>query len=126
MKVIRIVPNVSSVAFAASHEFYATMFDLEVSVELGDQYLQLMSPSESRLNVGFAKPGSDLFGGRDRATRPAGVVLTVHVDEVDEAYARAQRLGADIVADIRDEAYGQRHFVVVDPNGLLVNVMSAL
>lgn len=49
MKVIRIVPNISSAAFAASRDFYAAMFDLEVSVELDDWYLQLMSPSAPTL-----------------------------------------------------------------------------
>jgi uncharacterized glyoxalase superfamily protein PhnB len=53
-------------------------------------------------------------------------VLTIHVDDVDEAYARAQRLGAEIAAEIRDEAHGQRHFLLVDPNGVMLNVMSAI
>jgi uncharacterized glyoxalase superfamily protein PhnB len=44
---------------------------------------------------------------------------------VDEAYERANRLGAEIAAEIRNEDYGQRHFLVVDPNGLVLNVMSA-
>ncbi len=126
MQVIRIVPNVSSEAFEASADFYTALFDLEVSVELDDWYLQLMPPSEPRLNIGFVHPDSELFAGRDRPSGPSGVVLTVHVDEVDEAYQRAQRLDAEVVMPIRDEDHGQRHFVLVDPNGLLVNVMSAL
>jgi predicted enzyme related to lactoylglutathione lyase len=126
MKVMRIVPNVSSEAFAASRDFYAAMFDLEVSVELDDWYLQLMPASDPRLNIGFVKPDSDLFNGRDRPTGPSGVVLTVHVDDVDEAYDRAERLGVEVLGEIRNEEHGQRHFVAVDPNGLLVNVMSTL
>jgi hypothetical protein len=35
------------------------------------------------------------------------VVLTIHVDDVDEAY-------------------GHRHFLLVDPNGLVLNVMSTI
>lgn len=124
MKVIRIVPNLSSEAFAASRDFYAAMFDLEVSVELGDWYLQLMPASDPRLNIGFVRPDSELFAGRDSSSAPSGVVLTIHVDDVDEAYERATRLGAEVAAEIRDEDHGQRHFVVVDPNGLLLNVMS--
>lgn len=34
--------------------------------------------------------------------------------------------GATILLDIRDEDYGQRHFLVVDPNGLVLDVMSAI
>lgn len=124
MRVVRIVPNVASEAFLRSRDFYAGMFDLEVSVELDDWYLQLKSADDPRLNIGFLKPGSELFAGRDPSLAPSGVVLTIHVDDVDEAHDRAMRLGADVAADIRTEEYGQRHFVVVDPNGLLLNVMS--
>ena len=49
MKVIRIVPNLSSEAFAASRDFYVAMFDLVVSVELDDWYLQLMPESDTTL-----------------------------------------------------------------------------
>src|ERR671918_2937132 len=61
MKVIRIVPNLSSEAFVASRAFYTAMFDLVVSVELDDWYLQLMPESDTRLNIGFVKPDHELF-----------------------------------------------------------------
>ena len=126
MKVIRIVPNLASDNFVASRDFYSDMFDLVLSVELDDWYLQLMSESEPRLNIGFVQPGHELFAGGTSTPRPAGVVLTIHVDDVDEAYQRAKRLGAEIPVDVRNEDYGQRHFLVVDPNGLVLNVMSAI
>jgi predicted enzyme related to lactoylglutathione lyase len=126
MRVIRIVPNLSSEAFAASRDFYAAMFDLAVSVELDDWYLQLMPESDRRLNIGFVKPDHELFADRTASSGTYGVVLTIHVDDVDEAYKRAKRLGAEIAAEIRNEDYGQRHFLVVDPNGLVLNVMSTI
>jgi predicted enzyme related to lactoylglutathione lyase len=126
MKVIRIVPNLSSEAFVASRDFYVAMFDLVVSVELDDWYLQLMPESDTMLNIGFIRPDHELFAGRAASSGTYGVVLTIHVDDVDEAYQRAKRIGAEIAADIRNEDYGQRHFLVVDPNGLVLNVMSAL
>ena len=52
MKVIRIVPNLSSEAFVASRDFYLAMFDLVVSVELDDWYLRLMPESDPTLNIG--------------------------------------------------------------------------
>jgi predicted enzyme related to lactoylglutathione lyase len=124
MKVIRIVPNVVSEAFGPTRQFYAALFDLEVSIELDGWYLQLAEASNPQLNVGFLQPGSEFTAGRDRSTRPSGLVVTFQVDDVDEAYERARAMGAEIVVDIRDEPYGQRRFVVVDPNGSLLNVMS--
>jgi predicted enzyme related to lactoylglutathione lyase len=126
MKVIRIVPNLSSEAFVASRDFYAAMFDLVVSVELDDWYLQLMPESDTSLNIGFVKPDHELFADRTPSSATYGVVLTIHVDDVDEAYKRAQRLGVEIAAEIRNEDYGQRHFLLVDPNGLVLNVMSTI
>jgi predicted enzyme related to lactoylglutathione lyase len=126
MNVIRIVPNLSSGAFADNRDFYSAMFDLVVSVDLDDWYLQLMPEGDPHLNIGFVKPDHEMFAGRNVASRPIGVFLTIHVDDVDEAYRRAHRLGAEIVADIRDEEYGQRHFLVVDPNGVVLNVMSSV
>lgn len=126
MKVIRIVPNLSSEAFVASRDFYAAMFDLVVSVELDDWYLQLMPESDPRVNVGFVKPDNELFADRTASSGTYRVVLTIHVDDVDEAYKRAKRLGAEIAAEIRNEDYGQRHFLLVDPNGLVLNVMSSI
>jgi uncharacterized glyoxalase superfamily protein PhnB len=110
----------------ASRDFYAAMFDLVVSVELDDWYLQLMPESDTRLNIGFVKPDHELFADRAASSGTYGVVLTIHVDDVDEAYKRAQRLGAEIAAEIRNEDHGQRHFLVVDPNGLVLNVMSTI
>jgi predicted enzyme related to lactoylglutathione lyase len=124
MTVIRIVPNISSADFAASRDFYAALFDLVVSVELDDWYLQLMPESDRRLNIGFVRPDHELFAARTAPPGSYGVVLTIQVDDVDDTYERAQRLGAEIAAEIRDEDYGQRHFLVVDPNGLVLNVMS--
>jgi uncharacterized glyoxalase superfamily protein PhnB len=126
MKIIRIVPNISSELFAASRDFYVELFGLVVSVELGDWYLQLMPPDNPSLNIGFMKPGHELFAARAAPSGKYPLVLTIHVDDVDAAYERAQTMGAEIAGEIRNEEYGQRHFLVVDPNGLLLNVMSAI
>ena len=69
MNVIRIVPNIASDAFAASRDFYVAMFDLVVSVELDDWYLQLMPESNPTLNIGFIKPGHELVGDLSMASR---------------------------------------------------------
>ena len=124
MQILRIVPNVSSTLFEASRDFYVELFDLVVSVDLADWYLQLTPATDQSLNIGFLPPGHELFA--DRASEPGrySLVLTLQVDDVEEAYARAQRIGAEIPVHLRDEDYGQRHFVVVDPNGLLLNVMT--
>jgi len=125
LNVLRIVPNVASDRFEASREFYIDLFDLDVSVDF-DWYLQLMAPNDRSLNVGFLQPGSEFFSGRLVPAGEHSVVLTIQVDDVDEAYRRARCRGAEISLELRDEDYGQRHFLVIDPNGLMLNVMQTI
>ena len=59
------------------------------------------------------------------ATSPQDSVISVHVgDDVDEAYAEAQRRGYEIVHPLSDEPWGVRRFLVRDPDGNVINIVS--
>lgn len=49
-------------------------------------------------------------------------MLSVDVDDVDAAYALAQRLGYDIIHPLTTEAWGVRRFFVRDPHGNVINI----
>jgi hypothetical protein len=48
------------------------------------------------------------------------------VDDVDAVHARALELGLEIPYALRSEVWGQRHFMALDPNGLLVDVVQLI
>ena len=57
------------------------------------------------------------------ATAPEDSVISVTVgDDVDEAYAEAQRRGYEIVHPLTDEPWGIRRFFVRAPDGTVINV----
>lgn len=56
------------------------------------------------------------------ATAPENPLLTVKVDDVDEAYADAQRRGYDIVHPLTTEPWGIRRFFVRAPGGTVINI----
>lgn len=60
--------------------------------------------------------------------RPAfagkGVYLTLEVEDVDAAYRRMKDLGVPIEAALRNEAWGDRHFAVKDPNGIGIDLVT--
>ena len=59
------------------------------------------------------------------ATSPEDSVISVHAgNDVDEAYAEAQRLGYEIVHPLTDEPWGIRRFFVRAPDGNVINVAS--
>jgi predicted enzyme related to lactoylglutathione lyase len=54
------------------------------------------------------------------------VLVTIEVDDVDAVGERAAGLGLPVVLPMRDEPFGQRHFMTVDPDGTLVDVVQAI
>jgi len=57
------------------------------------------------------------FGGR-------GVYLTVDVEDVDAESARIKARGVPLEVELRDEPWGDRHFAVVDPNGVGIDFVT--
>ncbi|MET3508089.1 VOC family protein [Halalkalibacter oceani] len=56
-----------------------------------------------------------------------GMILNVEVDDVDQLYRtfiNEQHLPLHL--DIRDEPFGQRHFITSDPNGILIDVITII
>ncbi|WP_196493865.1 VOC family protein [Ornithinibacillus caprae] len=56
-----------------------------------------------------------------------GLILNLEVDDVDQFYqtlVREKKLPLHL--DIRDEAFGQRHFITSDPNGVLIDVITII
>jgi predicted enzyme related to lactoylglutathione lyase len=59
------------------------------------------------------------------ASSPVDSVISVHVgDEVEAAYAEAQRRGFEIVHPLTTEPWGVRRFLVRAPDGNVVNIVS--
>ena len=55
------------------------------------------------------------------------MLLNVEVDDVDAEWERlVVREGLHPELALRDEAFGQRHFIVADPSGVLVDVITEI
>jgi catechol 2,3-dioxygenase-like lactoylglutathione lyase family enzyme len=57
------------------------------------------------------------------AAAPEDPVISVLVDDVDSAYARAQQLGYEIVHPLTTEEWGVRRFFVRAPDGTVINIV---
>jgi len=55
------------------------------------------------------------------------LLLNFEVEDVDTEYQRLVKdAGLPVLLDLRSEAWGQRHFITVDPNGVLIDVISII
>lgn len=58
---------------------------------------------------------------------PSGVILNLEVDDVDTVYSALRSKGdIEIVLPVRDEDFGQRHFIAAAPDGVLLDVIQPI
>lgn len=53
-----------------------------------------------------------------------GLYLTIEVDDVDSLYDTIKSKDIDIEVPLRNEPWGDRHFVIVDPNGVGIDFVT--
>jgi catechol 2,3-dioxygenase-like lactoylglutathione lyase family enzyme len=108
----RAVPNVKSEQPAETRDFFVQLLGFEVAMDLG-WVVTLASPSNPAVQVTVI--------GNDDMAAPG---ISVEVDDVDAVHARAVDEGLEIAYPLRDEAWGVRRFMLREPSGTIVNVLS--
>lgn len=105
----------------AARDFYVDVLDLTVTFECG-WYTALTVDGDVTRQVAIVQAGhASVPEGFNEAAR--GSLVTVDVDDVDQVHERALAAGLEAVVPLRDEAFGQRHFMLRDPNGTLLDVV---
>lgn len=122
MSFSRILTNVCADDLAASRDFYVHLLGFEVRFD-SDWYVQLCGPGASMFEFGIIRRTHELVPEAFQTT-PSGMYVTFVVPDVDARYEKARAMGARIIQEPRNEFYGQRRFLVLDPAGCLVDVCS--
>lgn len=124
MKITSYYPVLMTDDVAGTADFYCTHFGFEAQFT-SDWYVHLQSRAQPSvcLAVLDGQHGTIPESGRGRA---AGVILNFEVDDPDLAYARLQAAGLPILLALRDEPFGQRHFITSDPNGVLIDIVKPI
>lgn len=105
-----------------SKDFYVRLFGCEVIYEGEGGWFVLLRLGESELGLMQADLPTQAPLFRQPLQGP-GMWISVDVDDVDAQYERIRALGVPIEVALCDEPWGDRHFVVLDPNGIGVDVV---
>jgi len=108
----RAVPNIRSDRPAETREFFADLLGFDVAMDLG-WVVTLASPANSSVQV-------NIISNDD----PSAPGISVEVPDVDAVHAAAVEKGYEIAYSLRDEEWGVRRFMLREPSGTLVNVVS--
>lgn len=104
--------------------FYERFFGLVALFE-SEWYVQLGDPADPRFELGVMTTHHESLPS---AAQPpaAGVLLTFEVPDAAAEYARLSGLGAELVHGLRDEAWGQRHFMLRGHDGVFLDVVERI
>jgi catechol 2,3-dioxygenase-like lactoylglutathione lyase family enzyme len=106
------MPNIKSDRPAETRAFFVDLLGFEVAMDLG-WIVTVVSPANSSAQV-------SIISNDD----PAAPGISVEVGDVDAVHARAVKMGLEIAYSLRDEDWGVRRFMLREPSGTLVNVVS--
>lgn len=114
--------HVSDVAAAAT--FYRKHFGFTPVFE-SDWYMHLRGDAEGLFEIALIDYTHDSIPEAGR--RPTtGFILSFYVEDAAAEARRLEAEGVTIAQPLRDEVFGQRHIILADPNGILIDVIEAI
>lgn len=108
----------------ATAAFYQTHFNFR-SLFTSDWYVHLQQLDRTNINLAFVSRTHETVPEESRLPA-AGMLISFEVDDPDAIYARLQAAGVKILRTLRDEDFGQRHFIAADPNGVMIDVIKPI
>ena len=108
----RAVPNIRSERPGETRDFFVDLLGFEVAMDLG-WVVTVAAPTNPSVQVTII--------GNDDMAAPG---ISVGVADVDTVHAKAVEHGFEIVYPLRDEEWGVRRFMLREPSGTVVNVVS--
>jgi catechol 2,3-dioxygenase-like lactoylglutathione lyase family enzyme len=105
-------------AFYTAHLRFKALFE-------SDWYVHLQSTEDKRVNLGIVQGDHETVPEPGRG-RVSGVILNFEVKDPDAVYERMKAAGLPILRTLRDEDFGQRHFITADPNGVMIDVIKPI
>lgn len=124
MKCTQYYPVIMTDNVSETATFYRAHFGFAPSFE-SDWYVHLQSEEDPKVNLAILQGDHETVPEPARG-RVSGLILNFEVEDVDAVFDRAKKDGLPILLPVRDEDFGQRHFITRDPNGILIDVIKPI
>ncbi|MBF9035495.1 glyoxalase [Rhodobacterales bacterium HKCCE2091] len=121
MKITQYYPVLQVEDVAATAAFYCAHFDFAPAFESA-WYVHLQSRQDEAVNLAILRHDHETIPGPGRGPT-TGTILNFEVEDVDAVHETLTSAGLPILKGLQDEAFGQRHFITADPNGVLIDVI---
>jgi catechol 2,3-dioxygenase-like lactoylglutathione lyase family enzyme len=123
MELTSFYPVICTSRLAESRDFYTGLLGFEPTFE-ADWYVSLRRPGPPAYELALLDFAHPTLPAAHRAP-VRGLLLNFEVADVDAEWERLVASGPLTAAlPLRSEDFGQRHFIVADPNGVLIDVIT--
>lgn len=124
MKSNQYYPVIMTNDVAGTSRFYQDHFRFDVKFE-SDWYIHLQSSEDEKVNLAILQGDHPTIPESGRG-QVSGLLLNFEVEDVDAEYEKMKENGLPILLPIRDEDWGQRHYITQDPNGVLIDMIKLI
>lgn len=124
MHTTSVYPVLMTDRVAATAAFYQDHFGFQPMFS-ADWYVHLQSTTDPSVNLAILDGNHATIPEVGRG-RVSGMILNFEVEDVDAEHARLAATGLPVLLPLRDEDFGQRHFITADPNGVLIDIITPI
>lgn len=125
MKVTSYYPVIMTNDVAGTAAFYQAHFGF-ASLFTTDWYVHLQLADDASVNLAVLDGTHKTIPAEARGQVAGGLLLNFEVEDPDAVHERLKAAGLPILLSLRDEAFGQRHFITRDPNGVLIDIIKPI
>ncbi|MEU5871103.1 VOC family protein [Glycomyces sp. NPDC047369] len=119
-------PVLATEDVAATADFYRRHFGFE-AVFTADWYVSLRRPDAPQYELAVLDAGHPTIPAGHRKALSGGVLLNFEVEDADAEHRRlVVDAGLTELLPLRTEDFGQRHFIVAAPDGVMVDVIKVV
>lgn len=124
MKITQYYPVLMCEDPAGASAFFQRHFGF-VPLFTADWYVHLQQKDNPEVNLAIVAADHATIppSGRGHA---AGLLLNFEVEDAAGEYARLRDEWLTILLPLRDEPFGQRHFIAAGPQGVLIDVITPI
>ncbi|MBZ0216881.1 MAG: VOC family protein [Fimbriimonadaceae bacterium] len=116
---VLMVEDVSEIStFYQMYFGFRSLFD-------SDWYVHLQSSEDENVNLAILQGDHETIPEVARG-RVSGMLLNFEVEDVGAVYEELMAKDLPMLLALRDEPFGQRHFITRDPSGVLIDVIKPI
>jgi len=124
MRITSYYPVLATADVPGAQRFYQDLFGFSPRY-VSDWYVHLAHPSHAWIALALVAADHETvpLAGRIPAR---GVLVNFEVDDAATEYERLSSAGVRVLVPIKDEAFGQRHFIIEGPDGVMIDVIEPI